>query len=243
LKHYKYIYLNTKLKYMYKNLLLTAIFAVVLTKLFAQNLKASEENALIHVKVTDMADQIRENDIIHFVGTKRNKSYEGISNKEGKFDILLPEGDIYQVKIIGLGKEEEYNTLEIGSDKGFYEAEIIIGYDPATVFKLEDVHFDINKASLRPESFKALDKLAQVLTIKNNLKVEIAGHTDSDGDEEENMKLSQSRAESVIKYLITKGITKERLIAVGYGESEPIAENDTASGKQENRRTEARILE
>jgi len=228
---------------MYKNLLLTAIFTVVLTKLFGQQLKANEENALIHVKVTDMKDIARENDIIHFVGIKSQNSFEGISNKEGKFDILLPEGDRYQIKIIGLGKEEEYNTLEIGSDEGYYEAEIIVGYEPATTFNLEDVHFDVNKASLRPASFKALDNLAYVLKIKNDLKVEIAGHTDSDGDDMENMKLSQARAESVINYLITKGIAKDRLVAVGYGETEPIADNDTASGKQENRRTEARILE
>ena len=228
---------------MYKNLLLTAIFTVVLTKLFGQQLKANEENALIHVKVTDMEDMARENDIIHFVGIKSQNSFEGISNKEGKFDILLPEGDRYQIKIIGLGKEEEYNTLEIGSDEGYYEAEIIVGYEPATTFNLEDVHFDVNKASLRPASFKALDNLAYVLKIKNDIKVEIAGHTDSDGDDMENMKLSQARAESVINYLITKGIAKDRLVAVGYGETEPIADNDTASGKQENRRTEARILE
>jgi outer membrane protein OmpA-like peptidoglycan-associated protein len=155
----------------------------------------------------------------------------------------LPEGDRYQIKIIGLGKEEEYNTLEIGSDEGYYEAEIIVGYEPATTFNLEDVHFDVNKASLRPASFKALDNLAYVLKIKNDIKVEIAGHTDSDGDDMENMKLSQARAESVINYLITKGIAKDRLVAVGYGETEPIADNDTAFGKQENRRTEARILE
>ena len=228
---------------MYKNLLLTAIFTVVLTKLFGQQLKANEENALIHVKVTDMEDMARENDIIHFVGIKSQNSFEGISNKEGKFDILLPEGDRYQIKIIGLGKEEEYNTLEIGSDEGYYEAEIIVGYEPATTFNLEDVHFDVNKASLRPASFKALDNLAYVLKIKNDIKVEIAGHTDSDGDDMENMKLSQARAESVINYLITKGIAKDRLVAVGYGETEPIADNDTAFGKQENRRTEARILE
>jgi outer membrane protein OmpA-like peptidoglycan-associated protein len=228
---------------MYKNLLLAAIFTVVLTKLFGQQLKANEENALIHVKVTDMEDIARENDIIHFVGIKSQNSFEGISNKDGKFDILLPEGDRYQIKIIGLGKEEEYNTLEIGSDEGYYEAEIIVGYEPATTFNLEDVHFDVNKVSLRPASFKALDNLAYVLKIKNDLKVEIAGHTDSDGDDMENMKLSQARAESVINYLITKGIAKDRLVAVGYGETEPIADNDTAFGKQENRRTEARILE
>ena len=228
---------------MYKNLLLTAIFTVVLTKLFGQQLKANEENALIHVKVTDMKDIARENDIIHFVGIKSQKSFQGISNKDGKFDILLPEGDKYQIKIVGLGKEEEYSTLEIGSDEGYYEAEIEVGYEPATTFNLEDVHFDVNKASLRPASFKALDNLAYVLKIKKDLKVEIAGHTDSDGDDLENMKLSQARAESVINYLITKGIAIDRLVAVGYGETEPIADNNTVAGKQENRRTEARILE
>ena len=228
---------------MLKKLLIFLIFATATTQNFAQQLKADENNALISVLVTDMEDKIRKNDIIHFVGKTTGKSFQGISNKEGKFDILLPEGETYEIKIIGLGEEQDYSELEIGNDEGSYEANITIGYEPATSFTLKDVHFDVNLATLRPESFKTLNELVEILKIKEDLRVEIAGHTDSDGDEKANMILSQSRAESVVKYLISKGIAKDRLIAKGYGESEPVDDNNTVAGKQKNRRTEVRILE
>ena len=241
--YYEHNYLNAKLRLMIKNLMLFLIIALSSTQIFAQNLEANEENALIHVLVTDMEDKIRKNDIIHFTGLNSKKTFQGVSNKEGRFDILLPEGDIYDIKIIGLCEEKEYNQLELGNEEGTFEAEITIGYEPASTFTLDDVHFDVNLATLRPASYKALDNLVSVLKIKDDLRVEIAGHTDSDGDEKANMTLSQARAESVVKYLVSKGISASRLIAKGYGESEPIDDNSTAAGKQKNRRTEARILE
>jgi outer membrane protein OmpA-like peptidoglycan-associated protein len=228
---------------MIKNLMLILTIAAAASQINAQNLESDEENALVHVLVTDMEDKIRKNDIIHFIGINSKKTFQGISNKEGRFDILLPEGDTYNIKIIGLGEETEYDQLELVNEEGSYEAEITIGYEPASTFTLDDVHFDVNMATLRPESYKALDNLVSVLKIKDDLRVEIAGHTDSDGDEKSNLLLSQARAESVVKYLVSKGISASRLIAKGYGESEPIDDNNTAAGKQKNRRTEARILE
>ncbi len=235
--------MNTKLRYMLKKLLLFLIFATAATQNFAQQLVADENNALISVLVTDMEDKIRKNDIILFVGKTTGKSFKGISNKEGKFNILLPEGDTYEIKIIGLGDEQEYSELEIVSEEGIFEANITIGYEPATNFTLKDVNFDVNLASLRPESFKTLNDMIGILNIKEDLRVEIAGHTDSDGNENDNVKLSQARAETVVKYLVSNGIAQDRLIAKGYGESEPVADNNSAAGKQKNRRTEARILE
>jgi len=226
-----------------KNLILILSIAALTGQIYAQKLEANEDNALIHVLVTDMEDKIRKNDIIHFVGLNSKKTFQGISGKDGRFDILLPEGDVYDIKIVGLGEEKEYNQLELGNEEGTYEAEITIGYEPASTFTLDDVHFDVNLATLRPASYKALDNLVSVLKIKDDLRVEIAGHTDSDGDEKSNLALSQARAESVVKYLVSKGISANRLIAKGYGESEPVEDNSTAAGKQKNRRTEARILE
>ena len=72
--------------------------------------------------------------------------------------------------------------------------------------------------------------------------IEISGHTDNVGDVEVNQRLSESRAKAVRAYLLKKGISGERVRAVGHGESQPIASNDTDEGKQKNRRTEVRIL-
>jgi outer membrane protein OmpA-like peptidoglycan-associated protein len=204
-------------------------------------LKSDENNALLHVTVTDMDDKLRKQEIILFEGKKSNKTYQGITASSGKFDILLPEGEIYLIKIKGLGEEEEYSTIEIESGEGTYEGSLTIAYEPARTFTFEDVKFDVNKATLRPESYKSLNDFYEILKIKSESKFEIAGHTDSDGDDESNLKLSQLRAESVVNYLISKGIKAERLIAKGYGETQPIENNDTEEGKQKNRRTEAVI--
>jgi OmpA-OmpF porin, OOP family len=230
---------------MLKFFFLCSLLVICNIEIFAQTtvLKADDKNALIHVNVTDMDHKSRNNDIIVFYGTAQKKSFEGISNAEGNFDILLPKGDIYEIMISGLGSEQAYNSIEIGNEDGIYEASIQIGYEPASVFTLEDVYFEVNKAILRPESFKSLDKLTRVLKVKDDIKIEIAGHTDSDGTEEANLILSQARAEAVLKYLHSKGIDRNRLSAKGYGESEPIADNESPEGKQMNRRTEVRILE
>ena len=213
---------------------------------FAQEiarLEATEDQALLQVTVTDMESNIRIADIIVFEGENSKKVFQGISNEKGEFEILLPEGDIYMIKIKGLGEEQNYSRVEIGNDEGIYEGAITIRYEPAKTFTLENVHFDFNKATLRSESYASLDDLAKILRIKPGLKIEIAGHTDDVGDDASNLKLSQARAESVVKYLIGKNIDAKRLVAKGYGESEPVAGNDTDDGRQKNRRTEVRILE
>jgi outer membrane protein OmpA-like peptidoglycan-associated protein len=80
------------------------------------------------------------------------------------------------------------------------------------------------------------------MTLKKTLTIEIAGHTDDVGEPEANQKLSEDRANSVKQYLEKKGIAPERLTAKGYGDTQPVADNATASGKQKNRRTEVRIV-
>ncbi|MCB9743424.1 MAG: OmpA family protein [Alphaproteobacteria bacterium] len=109
---------------------------------------------------------------------------------------------------------------------------------------LEKVYFDVNKATIKPVSFGILDDVAKVLVDNPDItKVEVAGHTDSDGSETANQRLSQSRVESVVKYLASKGVDESRLVAKGYGESQPIAPNDTKDNKAKNRRVEFVILE
>lgn len=113
----------------------------------------------------------------------------------------------------------------------------------AMVFTFRNIYFDLNKATLRPESYPVLDSIAQMLLENPTVKVEIAGHTDTRGSFTYNLRLSQARAESVRRYLISKGVEPERLIAKGYGESQPIIKNArTEAEHQQNRRVEFRIL-
>ncbi|MEZ4472626.1 MAG: OmpA family protein [bacterium] len=108
----------------------------------------------------------------------------------------------------------------------------------------EQVFFDTNKATIRKVSFELLDQVASVLkNAKFVTKVRVEGHTDDRGKDDKNKKLSQDRAESVRKYLIDKGISADRLEAVGYGEERPIASNKTAAGRQQNRRVAFTVTE
>ena len=100
------------------------------------------------------------------------------------------------------------------------------------------IKFDVNKANIRPESAGTLSSIAKLMEDQPALKFSVEGHTDSDGDDNTNMKLSQQRAESVKTYLIAQGIAPERLEAKGWGESKPIDKNPTPEAKSNNRRVE-----
>lgn len=106
------------------------------------------------------------------------------------------------------------------------------------VLVLEGVNFDNDSAELRPESFAILDAAAATLKEWGEVKVEVAGHTDSVNTDAYNLALSQRRADTVRDYLIGRGIAADRLTAKGYGESSPVAEDDTAEGRFKNRRVE-----
>jgi len=107
---------------------------------------------------------------------------------------------------------------------------------------LKNIFFDFDKATLRKESAAELDRLVKMLRDVPTLTIEISGHTDNVGSDEYNTKLSKDRAKAVVDYLIVQGIEESRLTYAGYGESQPIAGNDTVGGRQENRRTEFKVL-
>ena len=109
-------------------------------------------------------------------------------------------------------------------------------------FVLRNVFFDFDKSILKNESNIELDKLVAYLSSNQNLKIEIGGHTDNQGNDEYNMNLSLERAKSVYNYLISKGISADRMSYKGYGETKPIASNDTEEGRQLNRRTEFKVI-
>jgi OOP family OmpA-OmpF porin len=102
---------------------------------------------------------------------------------------------------------------------------------------IRNLEFDFAKATIRPKSFPSLDRVAELLVSKN-FSLKLAGHTDNVGSDDANMKLSKDRAESVKNYLVGKGANPSRIEATGYGETQPIASNKTAAGRQKNRRVE-----
>ena len=104
------------------------------------------------------------------------------------------------------------------------------------------VNFDVDKATIRPEAYPILEHAYDVLKENPSVKVEIQGHTDSDASDAYNLKLSQKRAETVKEYLAKKGIEAGRMSTVGFGETKPISDNTTPTGKAKNRRIEFKVL-
>ena len=106
------------------------------------------------------------------------------------------------------------------------------------IVNMSDVLFDSGKYTLRPVAREKLAKLSGIVLAYPSLKLEVEGHTDSVGTDEYNMKLSETRANSVRAYLVQQGINASSIPARGFGESQPVATNDTAAGRQQNRRVE-----
>ncbi len=119
----------------------------------------------------------------------------------------------------------------------------IVQDDPSTEpISLSNLFFSTGSAELEEDSRYELDNLISILTDFNDVSVEIGGHTDSQGDSQANMILSEARANAVVNYLTEKGIDPSRLIAVGYGATRPVDTNDTPEGRQNNRRIEMKII-
>jgi OOP family OmpA-OmpF porin len=110
------------------------------------------------------------------------------------------------------------------------------------VVRLDNVNFELNSATLTPSATATLRRVTDALRGEPNLRAEIAGHTDSSGSDDYNLSLSQQRAESVLRFLVEQGIDTRRLVARGYGETRPVADNSTAVGREFNRRVEFTVL-
>ena len=110
------------------------------------------------------------------------------------------------------------------------------------IVSMDNILFDFNKAILRAESYKQLDKAAKILKAYPNMAIELSAHTDNVGGYNYNIKLSEERAYSAREYLLSKGIEGARIQPKGYGEVKPIATNNNEAGRQQNRRVEFRIL-
>jgi OOP family OmpA-OmpF porin len=117
------------------------------------------------------------------------------------------------------------------------------GCEVEAVIELQGVHFDFDKSTLRPEAMVILNEAAALLNKHERVVVEVAGHTDSTGSDAYNQGLSERRANAVRDYLVEKGVRASRLSAKGYGESMPVASNDTKEGRAENRRVELIVLD
>ncbi|HTF85161.1 MAG TPA: OmpA family protein, partial [Cellvibrio sp.] len=120
---------------------------------------------------------------------------------------------------------------------------VIEGCPDPQIIALRGVHFDFDKADLRPDAIPALNDVVALFNQYEGLRAEVSGHTDAMGSENYNQRLSERRARTVYEYLIAQGIRADRLEGpVGHGEERPIASNETDEGRALNRRIELKVL-
>jgi outer membrane protein OmpA-like peptidoglycan-associated protein/tetratricopeptide (TPR) repeat protein len=182
------------------------------------------------------------------------------TDREGEVLVCLPLGEDYSVNIQKAGylfhSEQFELKAEYASDKPYLltiylqtipsaENTVVVKNDTTPLRKpviLKNVFFSTNSAELKPISKNELDQLKKMLEENPKMRIQLNGHTDSEGDEAKNQLLSESRAKAVSKYLSDNGIAASRLQAKGFGESQPIDSNETPQGRANNRRTEFLVL-
>jgi outer membrane protein OmpA-like peptidoglycan-associated protein len=172
----------------------------------------------------------------------------GISNpSDGAFKIVLPYDRNYSIRATAQNYFAISENLNLDSlvkagykeiHKDLYLAPVEIGQ----VIRLNNVFFDFDKWDLRPESFIELNRVVKLLEENPGIEIEMSAHTDSRGTDDYNFRLSDNRARSVMNYIISRNINSTRITSHGYGETKPVATNDTDDGRQLNRRVEFTIL-
>ncbi len=164
----------------------------------------------------------------------------------GEYTIVLPYGSKYSYRavakdFIAIGKNIDLTEIKEYKEINGDDLKLVPIKAGETV-PLTNIFFEYAKASLKAESFPELDRIAETMNENPKMSIEIQGHTDNVGSNESNLKLSQDRAESVRTYLLSKKLAINRVSSVGFGESRPIATNDTEEGKAQNRRVQFVIV-
>lgn len=163
----------------------------------------------------------------------------------GEYVVALPSGRNYGITIEKDGHLFHSENVQLSKKEGYkeYKKEIkLVNISRGSKVVLRNIFFETGSANVTRSSMPELKKLASLMKNNPQLRIEVSGHTDNVGDAQLNMQLSQQRAESVKKQLIRMGVARDRLVAKGYGETMPVADNSTEWGRAKNRRTEFKIL-
>jgi len=178
-------------------------------------------------------------------GTIAGNAYS--SAGDGSFKIVLPYDKNYMIRATADRFFAQSENLNLDSliKEGYKEIHkdlYLVPIEIGQVVRLNNVFFDFDKWDLRSESSLELDRVVSLLKENPAIVIEMSAHTDAKGSDEYNFKLSDNRARSVMEYIISKGIDASRITSKGYGESKPVATNETDEGRQLNRRVEFTIL-
>ena len=183
---------------------------------------------------------------------QKTRTGAGIGAGVGAVVGLLTKGDKFQNALIGaaiggvaggaIGNYQDRQEAALRAKTAGSGVEVVRQDNNITLNMPGNVTFATNSADLSASLYPVLDKVSSTLTQYDQTMVEVAGHTDSTGTAAYNQALSQRRAQSVAAYLESRGVRNARLMVVGAGESHPLASNDTAEGRAQNRRVELTIV-
>jgi outer membrane protein OmpA-like peptidoglycan-associated protein/tetratricopeptide (TPR) repeat protein len=218
------------------------------------NLKIEGEIEVKSARVTILKGVVRDEKsqkpleaTIEMIDNEKNEILATFKSNSstGKYLVTLPSGKNYgiAVKVQGYLFHSENFLLPAAAEF----QEFVLDFEMkklevGNIVVLRNIFFDSDKAEIKSESENELATLVRLLKENPAIRIEVSSHTDDVGPEDYNMKLSENRSRAVISYLNGKGISSSRLVAKGYGESVPIDKNDTEGGRQNNRRTEFKIL-
>ena len=167
------------------------------------------------------------------------------TDETGTYLVTLPVGKDYAFNVNRRGYLFYSENFPLSKNVPDSTYNIDIPLEPlqtnATVI-LKNIFFDVNRYELKPESSTELDNIVELLKENPSLKIQINGHTDNVGKPADNLKLSNNRANAVIQYLVAKGIDGKRLSSKGWGETQPLADNESEQGRAQNRRTEMKVV-
>lgn len=163
----------------------------------------------------------------------------------GQYLMVLTQGSEYALYVNRKGYLFKSLNFNYSESTDLEPLNINISLDPVlrgSVSTLQNIFFDIDKYELKDKSITELEKVVQFMLENPQIRVEIGGHTDNTGNSAYNFQLSEKRAAAVYQYIIDKGVEAKRLFSKGYGPSKPVSSNDTAEGRQMNRRIDFKVL-
>ena len=202
--------------------------------------------AFVRGTVTDPSGKPVPAGILYeFLKNTQAAGQAGAKPSDGRYQIALPIGEDYGFRASAGGYIAVSDRIDLrqAKDQQVFERNLIlIPIATGVPIRLNNIFFDTAKTELLPESRAELDRLATLLRDMPAMRIEIRGHTDAVDDDATNQKLSDGRAASVVTYLSKAGIAAARLQSKGFGESQPMAANDTDKNRLLNRRVEFVIL-
>ena len=221
-----------------KNYLFFLFFCLVFTQSIGQNFDFTKTK----ITLKNEFGIPYPNAIIILSSSDTNYLVNIDNNGEGIIDLV--QGIEFTVtSYISEEKFEFDEIIFIEKNKNINQINIDLQFDLySKIFEIKNLNFESGKFNIQKQYFKDLENLVILLREQINIKIEIAGHTDSIGDNKTNIILSNNRAKSIKSYLVKNGILESRIKCVGYGEKQPITNNSTKEGREKNRRIEIRIL-